>query len=236
MEWTEKLIASVILAGGMIITGDILRKGIISYKEMDRTVTVKGLAEREVKADKVTWPLVFKEIGNNPNEMYTLLEEKNHKVVDFLLSAGIGKEEINVNPPIITDRQADSYNNEIMNYRYKATSIITVTSKDVDKVRQLILRQSELMKQGIPIIQEEYNTNNQIVYEFTGLNEIKPSMVEEATKNARETAKKFAEDSESDLGDIRKAQQGQFTITDRDSNTPYIKQVRVVTTVEYALE
>ena len=91
------------------------------------------------------------------------------------------------------------------------------------------------MKQGIAIVSEEYGNNN-IVYEFTGLNKVKPEMVEEATKNAHATAQKFAEDSGSRLGGIRNAQQGQFSIEDRDANTPYIKKIRVVNTVEYSLE
>ena len=91
------------------------------------------------------------------------------------------------------------------------------------------------MKQGIAIVSEEYG-NNSVTYEFTGLNDIKPQMVEEATKKARETAMKFAEDSESNLGGIKTAQQGQFSIENRDANSPYIKRVRVVTTIEYFLK
>lgn len=235
MKRKETIISAAILAAGIIIMGFAMRSGIIAFKDMDKHVTVKGLAEREVKADKVTWPLVYKEIGNDPAVMYDLLEQKNKKVVAFLKSAGISESDISVNPPVISDRQADNYGNEIMNYRYKATSIITVTSSDVDKVRQLMRRQSELMKQGIAIVSEEYGSNN-IVYEFTGLNKVKPEMIEEATKNARTTAQKFAEDSGSSLGGIRNAQQGQFSIEDRDANTPYIKKIRVVNTVEYSLE
>lgn len=196
---------------------------------------MKGLSEREVKADKVTWPLVYKELGNDPAAMYQLLVYKNRQVVAFLKSAGIKDEDISVNPPVITDRQADNYGNEIMNYRYKAKSVITVTSSDVDKVRSLMRRQSELMKQGIALVSEEYS-NTTVSYEFTGLNKIKPEMIEEATKNARATAQKFADDSESSLGGILSAQQGQFSIEDRDSNTPYIKRLRVVNTIEYSLK
>lgn len=122
-----------------------------------------------------------------------------------------------------------------MNYRYKATSVITVTSSEVDKVRTLMRRQSELMKQGIALVSEEYGNNNSVVYEFTKLNEVKPAMIEEATKNARTTAQKFADDSGSSLGDILSAQQGQFSIENRDANTPYIKKLRVVNTIEYSL-
>ena len=235
MKQTEKIISAIIIAAGIVVMGFALRSGIVTFKEMDRRVTVKGLSEREVKADKVTWPLVYKELGNDPAAMYQLLVYKNRQVVAFLKSAGIKDEDISINPPVITDRQADNYGNEIMNYRYKAKSVITVTSSDVDKVRSLMRRQSELMKQGIALVSEEYS-NTTVSYEFTGLNKIKPEMIEEATKNARATAQKFADDSESSLGGILSAQQGQFSIEDRDSNTPYIKRLRVVNTIEYSLK
>ena len=230
----SKVISATIIAVALVVLGLSIRSGIVAFKDLDRAVSVKGLAEREVQADKVTWPLVYKEIGNDPTDMYNTLEQKNKKVVTFLKSAGLTDEEISINPPVISDRQADNYGNEIMNYRYKATSVITVTSSNVDKVRKLMSNQAELMKQGIAIVSEEYGSNS-IQYEFTKLNEIKPEMVEEATKNARVTAEKFAEDSGSSLGDIRTASQGQFSIEDRDSNTPYIKKVRVVSTIEYNL-
>lgn len=235
MKTNDKISSAIILSIGIAVMGLSLRSGIIAFKEMDRSVSVKGLAEREVKADKVTWPLVYKQLGNDPAEMYNLLEAKNAKVVEFLTSGGIKAEDISVNPPVITDRQADNYGNEIMNFRYKATSVITVTSAEVDKVRVLMKRQSELMKQGIAIVSEEYGSNI-VVYDFTKLNEVKPTMIEEATKNARAAAQKFADDSGSSLGNIRRAQQGQFSITDRDSSTPYIKTVRVVITAEYQLD
>lgn len=232
----EKITSAIIIALGVIVMGFALRSGIVTFKDMDRSVSVKGLAEREIKADKVTWPLVYKELGNDPAEMYDLLEKKNAKVVAFLKSAGVKNDDISINPPVITDRQADNYGNEIMNYRYKATSVITVTSSEVDKVRTLMRRQSELMKQGIALVSEEYGNNNSVVYEFTKLNDVKPAMIEEATKNARTAAQKFADDSGSSLGNIRNAQQGQFSIEDRDANTPYIKKLRVVNTIEYSLK
>jgi hypothetical protein len=234
MKTNEKIVAACVIGFAIIVMGFALRSGIVAFKDMDRSVTVKGLAEKEVKADKVTWPLVYKELGNDPAEMYDLLTQKNKKVLAFLKSAGIKESDISVNPPVISDRQADNYSNEIMNYRYKATSVITVTSTEVDKVRTLMRRQSELMKQGIALVTEEYSGNG-VVYEFTGLNKVKPDMIEEATKNARKTAQKFADDSGSSLGEIRNAQQGQFSIEDRDANTPYIKRLRVVNTVEYSI-
>ena len=234
MKTNEKIIAACVIGFAIIVMGFSLRSGIVAFKDMDRSVTVKGLSEREVNANKVTWPLVYKELGNDPADMYDLLTQKNKKVLAFLKSAGIKESDISVNPPVISDRQADNYSNEIMNYRYRATSVITVTSTEVDKVRTLMRRQSELMKQGIALVTEEYSGNG-VVYEFTGLNKVKPDMIEEATKNARKTAQKFADDSGSSLGEIRNAQQGQFSIEDRDANTPYIKRLRVVNTVEYSI-
>lgn len=234
METKGIIGAAVITAVGMIIMGMSIAKGIVDFKDRDRTVVVKGLSEREMKADKVTWSLTYKEIGNDPAVMYNLLEQKNAKVVAFLKSAGVSDKEISINPAVISDRQADNYGNEIMNYRYKASCVITVTSTDIDKVRQLMRRQAELMKQGIAIVSDEYSSN--VRYEFTGLNKIKQDMVEEATKNAQATAEQFATDTKSDLGDIRSAQQGQFSIEDRDSNTPYIKKIRVVNTMTYSLK
>ncbi|MCI6370048.1 MAG: SIMPL domain-containing protein [Prevotella sp.] len=234
METKGIIGAAVITAVGMIIMGMSIANGIVTFKDRDRTVVVKGLSEREMKADKVTWSLTYKEIGNDPAVMYNLLEQKNAKVVTFLKTAGVSDKEISINPAVISDRQADNYGNEIMNYRYKATSVITVTSTNIDKVRQLMRRQAELMKQGIAIVSDEYSSN--VRYEFTGLNKIKQDMVEEATKNAQATAEQFATDTKSDLGDIRSAQQGQFSIEDRDSNTPYIKKIRVVNTMTYSLK
>ena len=226
---------ALILCVGLIIMGACIADGLTSAFQSDRIVTVKGLSEREVPADKVIWPLVYKELGNDPAEMYDRLATKNRKVIDFLKEKGIAEKEICESAIQVSDRQADSYDQNNVLYRYKATSVITVTSSQVELIRKIMQRQSELMKMGIALVTEEYGTNI-VKYEFTGLNKIKPDMIEESTKNARATAEKFAKDSESKLGKIRSASQGQFSIDNRDSNTPYIKRIRVVSTIEYYIE
>ena len=225
---------AVILAIGMVLLGLMIRGGINDVKDKERIVTVKGLAEMEVPADKVTWPLMYKDIGNDLPALYMNMEKKNQAIVSFLKSNGITDEEISVAPSEIIDLKAERYSNENVTYRYNATSVITVTSRNVDKVRKLMSEQTELLKQGIAITGGDYRYN--VSYEFTGLNDIKPQMIEEATKNARAAGEKFAKDSDSKLGKIRNASQGQFSISDRDGNTPYIKSVRVVTTVTYYLK
>ncbi len=227
-------IEAIIISIGVILLGVMIKSGINDFKNKDRVVSVKGLAEIEVPADKVVWPLVYKDIGNDPALLYTNMEQKNAAIVKFLENNGIAKEEISIAPPEVIDMQAERYADRNTLYRYNATSVITVISKNVDKVRKLMSEQAELLKQGIAITGGDYRYN--VVYEFTGLNAIKPQMIEEATKNARAAAEKFATDSDSSLGKIRNASQGQFTISDRDANTPYIKSIRVVTTVNYYLK
>ena len=227
------ILESIILAVGLIILGVLLNTGINNFTNRDRIVTVKGLAEMEVPADKVIWPLMYKDIGNDMSALYDNIQSKNKTIVDFLISNGISRDEISVAPTEIIDMEAERYVNQAIQYRYNATSVITVSSSDVDKIRRLISEQSELLRQGIAITGGDYRYNT--LYEYTGLNSIKPAMIEEATKNAREAAEKFALDSGSKLGKIRNASQGQFSITDRDANTPHIKNVRVVTTINYYL-
>lgn len=225
---------AIIIAVGLFLLGSQVKKGITEFIAKDRIVTVKGLAEMEVPADKVVWPLMFKDIGNDPTTIYANINKKNQAIVAFLKSRGIQEEEISIAAPEIIDMEAERYGAQNVNYRYNATSVITVTSQRVDVVRQLMGEQTELLKQGIAITGGDYRYN--VTYSFTKLNDVKPRMIEEATRNARAAAEKFAKDSDSRLGKIRNASQGQFVIEDRDSNTPYIKSIRVVTTVNYYLK
>lgn len=225
---------AVLLTIGLIAMGAEIRQGINNFVEKDRVVTVKGLAEMEVPANKVTWPLMYKEVDNDLATLYNKISDTNSAIVNFLKKKGITEDEISINAPEIIDMQAERYNSNPVPYRYNVTTVITVTSSKVDLVRSLISEQGELLKQGIAITGGDYRYN--ITYDYTGLNDVKPQMIEEATKNAREAAQKFAKDSDSELGKIKRASQGQFSINDRDANTPYIKRIRVVTTIDYSLE
>ncbi len=228
---------ALILAIGLFLAGGAIKSGIVKFKEMDRTVTAKGLCEKEVKADKVTWPLKFKELGNDPAELYDRIESNTQTVVSFLKSNGLSDDEISIAPPAMVDQQANmSYSSEQVRYRYKANCVVTVVSKNVDLVRKIVSNQAKLMRQGVTIVSNEYDETSNVTYEFTGLNDIKPEMIAEATKNARKTAEQFASDSNSELGKIKTADQGQFSINDRDQNTPWLKNIRVVTTVVYYLK
>ena len=223
---------SVALA--IIILGFLLKAGIDNFASKDNIVTVKGLAEREVDADKVTWPIPTKELGNDLPELYQRINVTTNKVKTFLKQNGIKDSEISVNAPVVIDLNADQYSTNIRQFRYNITSIITVTSKNVKLVRSIMSRQGELLKQGVAVVDGGYQ--NPTTYEYVSFQQLKPKMMEEAIENAQSTAKQFAKNSKSKLKGIRRADQGQFSIEDRDGNTPYIKKIRVVTTITYSLK
>lgn len=220
---------------GLIISGWLLSRAVYSIKAADRYVTVKGLAEREVDADLVIWPVSFTETGNDLAELHERINSKQQAIQLFLTESGITQGEISTNPPVVTDFEARKFDsgNRKREYRYLTQTTLTVRSTDLALVRSIMGRSSELVKQGIVLASDDYQ--NQPEYLYIGLNSIKPAMIEKATKNARLAAEQFARDSESRVGSIRNARQGLFTITDRDRNTPYRKIVRVVTTVDYFL-
>lgn len=234
MKIDMKLLQAAILAASIAFLGLCIKWGIDDFANKDRNVTVKGLAEKEVEADKVTWPIPTKELGNDLPELYQRINTTTAKVKAFLKQHGIKDDEINVNAPVVIDLNADQYSNNNRGFRYNITSTITVTSQNVKLVRSIMAKQGELLKQGVAVLDGGYE--NRITYEYVGFKKMKPQMMQEAIKNAEATAQEFATNSNSKLNKITKADQGQFSIDDRDANTPYIKKVRVVTTITYSLK
>lgn len=217
---------------GLCVIGSSIGNGLERIADKDRYVTVKGLAEREMMANKVVWPLPYNCVGNNLDELYNTVERNKETIISFLSENGIPDEEIIISAPKVTDREAQAYTPDNIKYRYQVESVVTVISPQVEKVLSLMNSMAELMKKGVAIGQD-YRSQTQ--FEFTSLNELKPEMIEEATRNARAVAQKFADDSKSKLGGIRQANQGQFSISS-DQNTPQLKKIRVVTTVDYYLK
>lgn len=230
----SSLLLGALLCVGLSVLGALLAEGIIKFREAERSVVVKGLAEQEVNADVAIWPIRFTEVDNEIGSLFASINAKNEKVRLYLRQQGFTDDEISVGVPGIQDRQAQGFTGEqVKNGRYAGNSTLTVYSDDIDKVRKAMAGLMQLGQDGIAINGQDYDARTQFL--FTGLNRIKPGMIEEATRNAREVAEKFSHDSGSKLGKIKRANQGQFTIEDRDSNTPYIKRVRIVSTVEYYL-
>ncbi|MGR8948905.1 MAG: SIMPL domain-containing protein [Gammaproteobacteria bacterium] len=220
--------------GGLALLGHDLASAAIKFRELDRTVTVKGLSVREFPADVVIWPIQFSVAGNDLAELYRLMEVNAALINQFLTAKGIDERAISLSAPAIVDKSAQQYGGGTpAPFRYTATQTVTVYSPAIERVRSVKAALSELGKKGIVFNASNYE--HQTEYLFTRLNDVKPEMIEEATRHARSAATKFAQDSASRLGKIKSATQGQFSISHRDKNNPHIKRIRVVSTIQYYL-
>ena len=228
------LILGLFIFLGLAFLGYLLGDAAVRVKEYERSVTVKGLAEHEYPADIVIWPVQFSVADNELTELYNAIEASTDRIVQYLVKNGIDTAEISTSSPAITDKSAQSYSDTRQaEFRFTANQVVTVYSRNIELVHQVMAGLGQLGKQGIAFTGGNYETRPE--YIFDRLNEIKPAMIEEATTKAREVALKFANDSKSKLGKIKRASQGQFSISARDKNNPHIKRIRVVSTVEYYL-
>ena len=230
MKENKNIIAAALIAASIFCLGWFVKAGIDNIVNKDRHVTVKGLAEREVPADKVTWSISTKETGNDLPTLYERINVQAGKIKAFLKQNGLEESEITVNPPSVSDLEAREWGDNQKPFRYIVNTTITVATTKVEAVNKAIFKQAELLKQGVALDSSYPN------YEYASFQQMKPEMMSEAIKNAQKTAEQFAEASESKLGKIQTAGQGQFEIENRDENTPYIKKIRVVTTVTYSLD
>ncbi len=226
---SSTLLSAVILAVGMALCGLCISQGIKHYADKDRSVAVKGLSTRQVMADHAIWPLSFAVQGNNLPELYQQLGNLQKTIVDFLVEQGFAREDITMGNVSVSDNW-DSYYERRPEFHYALSTTVVISTDNVELVYSKQGCQSQLLSRGIILSSNEWMLD----YQFNGLAELKPSMIEEATKNARAVAQKFADDANCRLGSIRHANQGQFSI-ESDSNCPWIKYVRVVTTVDYYL-
>ncbi len=229
---SSSFVLGVLIAAGLIGMSFFISEAVLKVKSMERSVAVKGLAQKNVKADTAIFPIRFQNVAPTMDALGQNLKIDLAKIMEFLHALGFDNTEITIAPPQFNDRLSQNYNNYNPKVRFSADSLITVYSKKVDTVVKLQRELYLLTEQGVFARNDQYETR----YIFTGLNKIKPQMIEVATKNARAAASKFAKDSHSKLGKIKHASQGYFSINDRDPSTPYIKKVRVVTNVSYYLD
>ncbi|MDT8438533.1 MAG: SIMPL domain-containing protein [Wenzhouxiangellaceae bacterium] len=225
------------LAIALVVAAIILSYGLGSamdrFVQRDRAVEVKGLAERELAADLAVWPIGHNVTADTLASLRERLERADEAIVAFLKLNGFTGAEITANPPSVTDRWMHASPGNRPAERYMAERTLTLRSGKVDALRQAMAGAAELLGQGVALTP---NWGNAADFLFTGLEGIKPEMIAEATADARRAAAQFAEDSGSEVGAIRRARQGYFTIENLDPSSPHVKRVRVVTTIEYALE
>ena len=222
---------TIVLAAAVAASGWWVADGLRHFRTGDRYVTVKGLAEREVPADLVVWPITFTQTGNELPALYEQIQANQQRIAAFLKAQGLADAEQSLSTPRIEDFEAHGFRENRAGNRYKADVTYTVRSPDVTGVTQAMRASGELVKAGVALA--PWGPPPEFLY--TRLTELKPQLLALATQNARVAAEQFAKDSASTVGRIRTANQGQITIGDRDAGTPQVKAIRVVTTVEYEL-
>ncbi|MBQ2539343.1 MAG: SIMPL domain-containing protein [Bacteroidales bacterium] len=224
---------NMILGGAIVLASLVLGIFMVctvkTFKSYDDTVLVRGLCEKEVPADRAVLRVNFSNQDNELTSLRATMERSEQAVIALLKKAGFADEEIKYTSAHFNDRYDGYYTNNVR-FRYNANQTINVFTDKMDVVGQLAKTiDGELLK--LDIISNSYAS-----YEYHGLNDIKPAMIAESLGNARSAADEFAKNSHSTIGKMRTASQGYFEVDDLDENTPQIKKVRVVTTVEYYLK
>jgi len=226
--WGSVLVAAAI-AFGMLALGLCIKGGIDNFANKDRKVKVKGLAERQVDADKVTWTMHLQEAGDDLKPIFASLNAKVASLQAFLKEKGIeGKGTVSASSANVDDNMANAWGNNRPLFRYSVSRSVSVTSKDTKFIDELMSKTDELLDRNV-ILSSSYAN-----YEYTKFQELKPDMMAEAIGNAEKTAKQFAENSHSKINKIVEAGQGEFSIEEGD--VPYKKNIRVVSTITYSLK
>ncbi len=248
-EKRGSVLAAIVLAAGLVASAVIVVTVQKELRYAERTVTVKGLAERDVAADASVWQLGTSAAGDDLSATQTQMEKNTAAIRSFLVEKGFKEEEISLSPIRVIDRQAAQYGEQKAGQaRYIIQGTVGLRTANVDLVQKVSRLTNELVRAGITLSQD--NGCNAPSFLFTRLNDIKPEMLVEATQKARKAAEQFAADSGSKVGKIRRAWQGTFSIAERDQalssanddagynacNADPNKRVRVVTTVDYYLE
>ena len=229
----EQWIAPAVLAVGLVLASLVLGGAIRDFRLSDRFVEVKGFAEREVVADLAIWPINYQLIGNALDELRAAMDAADESVIAFLKLRGFTDAEISRTPPRITDQWVYASGAQRPAHRYTAERGITLQTTRIEATRTALEEAADLVSQGVVLTP---GWGQAARFLFTGLDDIKPEMIAEATADARRAAAQFAADSDARVGAIRSARQGFFSISERDASVPEIKLVRVVTTIEYILD
>lgn len=246
---SDKLILSVALVASAALGGMMVGRSIERFNREDRTISVKGFAEREVKADLAIWTLKVAVPSDNLGQGSAEIENAKNKIITFLTRNGIANEEISQKEIQVADRNANEYNSNVNGPRFILSKSIVVRSVNVDNIFKVSQMTDELVRAGVVMSAQPDWQNGGVSFVFTGLNTIKPDMLAEATQNAKKAAEEFCKQSSTELGKLKRATQGFFSIVDRDDvnasqgdggyasgRKDVFKKVRVVVSVEYSIE
>lgn len=235
-----KTLSTLIVAIAVVFSSSLIMEGLMALRTSDRFVTVKGVAEQEVLADLALWPLRFVATGDTLQQAQDSARASREAIMAFLQLQAIASDAVELQRLDVTDTRANPYQNQGGAQRFIISQTLMVRSGDIARIQQAAQGVSELVDSGV-VLSADYG-NSGPTYLFSRLNDIKPEMIAQATAAAREAASQFAQDADTTLGGIRRANQGVFQILPRDQapgineGQQAIKTVRVVATVEYYLE
>lgn len=224
--------SALLLAGGIYAGGFFIGDGISNWNSGRRIIAVKGLSEREVPASVAVWTISYNVTGNDLDAINRRLSDSTKAVAAFLKGAGFDDKDMAVQPPALHDASMEPHDKSVPPppERFRAEQSVLLRTAKVDLIKPALASASTLMFNGVHL-----SAGCQPNYIYNQLNEIKPGMIQEATKNARVAAEQFSRDSQTSLGKLRSASQGWFQVEDRDAATPERKLVRVVVDVNYEL-
>ncbi|MFA6408598.1 MAG: SIMPL domain-containing protein [Gammaproteobacteria bacterium] len=240
------VLIALLLVIGNALSGWFIGHGLYKMRISDKYVSVKGIAEKQVKADLAIWEVNYKAAGNDLQQVNNQVGENQKAVQAFLLQQGLATNEFEVQATTVVDKYAQEYESQKAEQRYIVNGSIKVRTDKVDLVRKISQNSQELIKAGVVLASKEYQQANPS-YVFTKLDELRPTMLAQATKSARLVAEQFAADSHSHVGAIRRASQGVFQILSSDSSAgesyssaraqaaDINKTVRVVSSIDYFL-
>jgi hypothetical protein len=246
------LVCALLLSIGILGAGYSIGKAVYLVKKMSRSVTVKGLAEKDVKSDLGIWEINYKEIGNDLIQLDQGIQKDEQVVIAFLKQQGFVDAEIDRTQFKVEDRMANIYsqaNDTSKQPRFVITAGVRVRSEKVDLIQKTVQILDKVLQQGVPLAFDASSLSPNPSFYYTKLDQIRAGMLAEATKSAYVIAKQFAQDSDSKLAGIQRANQGVFQIMSRDTSTMSAdwssnqsalgsidKKVRLVTTIDYQLK
>ena len=232
---------------GLFLLGFFVFKGLKTFSDKDRVVTVKGLAEINMTATSAAIALNFSFSGDSLQNIIKQTENKKNAIIAYLTNIGYAENDIAINNLGVTDRQKyyetqwkNGQQTQVKIDRYTIAQSLSIQSKDVENT------ENKASKMKLDLVSKDLTSNINVSYSFPELNSIKPQLIAESTKNARIAGEQFANDSQAKLGKIKTASQGQITIAgkyyyDNDEASekpkePYIQKARVVSTIVFFLE
>ena len=239
--FTQKILPAVLISGGLAIGGWFVGQGLEGFRQAERFITIKGLAEQDVKSDFAIWSLSFRRAGEDYEQVRSTLTGDREAVVAFLAEQGFTEDEIEARPLRITDLMTREYGQQEVALRYTGEGSVLVRSARVDLVAQVSNAIDPLITAGVPLSQMG-PTDGAPRYFLRGFNDVKPELLAQAIGNAREQAEQFVSDAGAVLGQLRRANQGAIQILDDDGSDGYSsgltigKRLRVVSTFEYLLQ